>query len=201
MRKKQIFILFFYVFLTACGSLYQQQDCEKKGKNECQNGTGGYVLIEPKIDEAYVRRYKIPSLQLYKNKLSILNNWNWKKGDITRQERDEALLECGSSDIWMSKNYALMKTLTPDEYNGKLLLIKRCMLNDGFTFLGDFSPCESDPIPACDLPVPKRETERRLNSEYCIKDAYLTRCQPQSRERILNTEQCKRYPKAYFCDV
>ena len=94
-----------------------------------------------------------------------------------------------------------MKTLTPDEYNGKLLLIKRCMLNDGFTFLGDFSPCESNPIPACDLPVPKRETERRLNSEYCIKKAYVDACQPQSRERILNTEKCKLYPKLYFCDI
>jgi hypothetical protein len=201
MTKKQIFILFFYVFLTACSSLYQQQDCEKKGNNECQNGTGGYVLIEPKIDEAYVKKYKIPSLELYKNQVSIINTRNWRKDDLTRDERHTALLECGTSDILTSENYALMKTLTPDEYNGKLLLIKRCMLDDGFTFLGDFSPCENDPIPACDLPVPKRDINRRLNSEYCIKDAYLRRCQPQSRERILNTEQCKRYPKEYYCDV
>ncbi|HEC74200.1 MAG TPA: hypothetical protein ENI26_07490 [Methylophaga aminisulfidivorans] len=201
MTKKQIVILIFYMFVTACSSVYQQQYCEKKGNNECQNGSNGYVLIEPKIDENYVKKYNIPSLELYKNQISIIKTSNWKKGDLTRQESHEALLECGSSDILTSENYALMKTLSPDEYNGKLLLIKRCMLNDGFTFHGDFSPCESDWIPACDLPVPKRETERRLNSEYCIKNAYLTRCQPQSRERILNTEQCKRYPKSYFCDV
>ncbi|MEC9413221.1 MAG: hypothetical protein VX829_11185 [Pseudomonadota bacterium] len=201
MTEKLIVILICYMFVTACSSVYQQQDCEKKGNNECQNGAGGYVLIEPKIDEDYVRKYNIPSLELYKNQLSIIKTSNWQKDDLTRQERDEALLECGSSDIWMSKNYALMKTLTPDEYNGKLLLIKRCMLNDGFTFLGDFSPCESNPIPACDLPVPKRETERRLNSEYCIKKAYVDACQPQSRERILNTEKCKLYPKLYFCDI
>mgnify|MGYP003140900823 FL=1 len=201
MTKKQLAILIFYMFVTACSSVYQQQECEKEGNNECQNGSGGYVLIEPKIDEDYVRKYNIPSLELYKNQISIIKTSNWKKGDLTRQEIHEALLECGSSDILTSENYALMKTLSPYEYNGKLLFIKRCMLNDGFSFLGDFSPCESEPIPACDLPVPKRETERRLNSEYCIKNAYLTRCQPQSRERILNTEQCKRYPKEYYCDV
>ncbi|WP_417511256.1 hypothetical protein [Methylophaga sp.] len=201
MIKKQLVILIFYMFVTACSSVYQQQDCGKEGSNECQNGSGGYVLIEPKIDEDYVRKYNIPSLELYKNKISIVKTSNWQKGDLTRKERDEALLECGSSDIWLSKNYALMKTLSPDEYNGKLLLIKRCMLNDGFTFLGDFSPCENDPIPACELPAPKRDIKRRLDSEYCIRDAYLTECQPQSRERILNTEQCKRYPEVYYCDV
>lgn len=201
MTKKQLVILIFYMFVTACSSVYQQQDCEKEGNNECQSGSGGYVLIEPKIDEDYVRKYNIPSLELYKNQISIIKTSNWKKGDLTRQEIHEALLECGSSDILTSENYALMKTLSPDEYNGKLLFIKRCMLNDGFTFLGDFSPCDNDPISACDLPAPKRETERRLNSEYCIKKAYGDACQPQSRERILNTEKCKRYPELYFCDV
>ena len=81
------------MFVTACSSVYQQQECEKKGNNECQNGTGRYVLIEPKIDEAYVKRYKIPSLELYKNQVSIINTRNWKKGDLTRDERHTALLE------------------------------------------------------------------------------------------------------------
>ncbi|SFK58788.1 hypothetical protein [Methylophaga sulfidovorans] len=194
---KYSFLLLFILVLSGCGHYGRSSSCEGEA---CQNNNQ-FVLVGPKYDEAYAKRFNVPSLPLLINNREVTVYAKWERKGYVEGDIRKALLECGVSDFKMSGDYSLMRTLTTDEYNGKLLLIKRCMLDDGFTFLGDFSPCESDPIPACDLPVPKRDIKRRLDSEYCIRDAYLTECEPQSRERILNTEQCKRYPKEYYCDV
>jgi hypothetical protein len=74
----------------------------------------------------------------------------------------------------------------PDDTMEEQILRQRCMLEDGFQYLGQFGPfcewSENRNMPACqpDAVIPKRDPQRRLNSQFCKTNSTWKICQPGS---------------------
>lgn len=93
-----------------------------------------------------------------------------------------------------------MKNTSLEDYNAGLIRIQRCMLQDGFRYLGKFEPCSGhNPPSSCQIAAPARDLNTRINGQYCRANAYMPECEPQSIERALATDQCQQYPDLYYC--
>lgn len=191
--------------LMACSTGPSPSNCYGKGQPGCEaywkDGPPKSVVVEATINDDFVKKFKIPDKQKYIDRDGTTPPKRWKKAGVSDLETRKALLECGSG-VYAGKNaYELMKTLTLTQYDHGLVLIKKCMLVDGFEYLGNADLCASLSIPACqpDTIIPAREVERRINGAYCIDAPYLNECQPQSYERRRDSAFCKKYPQRDIC--
>jgi hypothetical protein len=101
----------------------------------------------------------------------------WAKPGAADDEVMRAMLECsGRSPVGRELG----------ETSEEIALAQRCMLKDGFNYVGQFKPsCELDSYreySACapDAIIPKRDPQRRLNSQFCKTNSTWKICQPGS---------------------
>ena len=206
MKFIHLFIISVLLILTGCarGITPSASNCYGNGPSGCEKywevGKQKIVIVDPPIDDQFIKKFKIPSKEKYINRLEVAVVRKWSKPGTSRLEKEKALLECGSGDYFDDRGYQLMKVQSLEEYNSGLIKIHRCMLNDGFTYLGSFSLCDANnPLTACSTSAPIRTVQTRTEGKYCLLNAYLDQCQPQLIERILNSEKCQQYPQSYFC--
>lgn len=191
--------------LIACSTGPSPSNCYGKGQPGCEaywkDSSPKSVTVEAKIDDDFVRKFKIPDKQKYIDRGETTPPRRWNKAGVSELETRKALLECGSG-VYLGKNaYELMKTLPLTQYDHGLVLIKKCMLADGFEYLGNVDLCANQSIPACqpDAIVPKREVEHRINGAYCVESSFIPECQPQPYERRRNSIFCKKHPQMDIC--
>jgi len=112
---------------------------------------------------------------------------NWTKSRTSVLEVKKALLECGV--IVLSHYQPIIvegKAIRQDQ--NSYLLGHRCMLSNGFEYIGEFGACKyklDQSLSACqpDAIVPARSVERRLNSYYCKGNGKSTpECQPHRQD-------------------
>lgn len=153
-----------------CSTGPSPSTCYGHGQPGCEiYGSPKTVLVEAQVDDDYIQKFKIPDKQKYLNRREVLSANKWRKSKNTEPETRRTLLECGSGSYIGENSFRLMKTQSQHEYNNGLVLIKKCMLNDGFEYLGVFNPCITDDIEACkpNAAIPRPSTKRRLDSYYC----------------------------------
>ncbi|GGI20438.1 hypothetical protein [Oxalicibacterium faecigallinarum] len=208
MKVIHLFIIsMLLLILTSCGSrgiTPSASNCYGNGQPGCEQywegGKPKSITIDPPIDDQFIKKFKIPSKEKYINRSEVGVFRKWSKSGTSRLEKEKALLECGSGDYFDDRGYQFMKVRSLEEYNSGLIKIHRCMLNDGFTYLGSFSLCDAnDPPIACSTSAPIRTIQTRIDGKYCINNPSVKECQPQPVERILNSERCRKYPDAYYC--
>lgn len=208
MKITQTFLVALVFFmLTGCSTrnlMPSASNCYGDGQPGCEQYWGGekpkLVTIEPVVDDNFIRKFNIPSKEKYINQGEVTPSKKWSKPGTSKLEKEKALLECGSGEYLDDKGYQFMKSKSLEEYNAGLIWIQRCMLNDGFRYVGKFTSCISNSSPsACHVAVPTRNFNTRINSKYCIANAHLDQCQPQPIDRILSSEKCQQYPLSYFC--
>lgn len=197
------------LILTGCGSrgiAPSASNCYGNGPSGCEQywegGKPKLVIVDPPIDDQFIKKFKIPSKEKYINQAEIIPDKKWSKKGVSKLEKEKALLECGTSDYMNDKGYQFMHSISLEEFNAGLIQVHRCMLNDGFTYLGNFSLCDvNNPPIACNTSAPIRTIQTRTEGKYCINNPSIKVCQPQPVERILNSERCRKYPDAYYCQV
>ncbi len=161
--------------LGGCSTSPNAANCYGKGQLECEaywkDSPPKSVVIAPNIDDDFIKKHNIPNKQMYINRNEVLPVKWWKKIGISEFETRKAILECGSTIYWDKGEFELMKALSLAQYDNGLVSVKRCMLNDGFTYSGNFDPCVlNTEIPAClaSAITLKRNISYRLDSAYCI---------------------------------
>ena len=200
-----ILVLFLVSMLAGCSSWSASpsaSNCYGSGQPGCEKywegGKPKSVVIEAKIDDDFVKKFHIPSKEKYINRNEVIFAKKWSKVGTSKLEKERALLECGSGDYFNDPGYIFMKNKSKEDYDAGLTMIQRCMINDGYRYLGNFIACESDDV-SCRYRANIREVDKRINGEYCLKNPRESPCQPQPLERILKSEHCRKYPDVYFC--
>jgi len=123
---------------------------------------------------------------------------NWVKTGESGLSTEKALLECGASKY-------KGKSITSLEHTDEIVKIEKCMLRDGFAYIGEykeFDLCSLRTESSTCKPnasIPLRTSTTRIDSLYCIEHAYLMECEPQSFERRQATSHCKKYPEQDIC--
>lgn len=208
MKITQIFIvLLFFFMLLGCGTRNlapSASNCYGNGQTGCEQYWGGgkpkLVTIDPPVTDEFIRKFKTPSKEKYINRSEVYVFKRWSKPGTSKLEKEKALLECGSGEYLNDHGYQHMKNTSLEDYNAGLIRVQRCMLQDGFRYLGKFEPCRGhNPPSSCQIAAPARDLNTRVNSQYCVANAYIDACQPQSIERILATDKCQKSPYLYFC--
>lgn len=208
MKTVQFFIVLLAFFmLTGCSTITftpSASNCYGSGQPGCEkywkDGKPELILVESVVDDRFIKKFNIPSKEKYINRGEVTPGKKWERHETSKLEKDKALLECGTGDYVSDKGYQFMKYSSLEEYNAGLIRIQRCMLQDGFSYLGKFSPCDSDnPPSSCQIVAPARDPNIRLNGQYCIINADMAACQPQPMERILATDKCQKFPQIHFC--
>lgn len=207
--KSSYFLITLLVFfiLTGCSTRSlapSASNCYGNGQPGCEQYWGGrkpkLVTIDPPIDDQFIKKFKIPSKEKYINQAEIIPDKKWSKPGTSKLEKEKTLLECGTSDYMNDKGYQFMNRTSLEEFNAGLIKVQRCMLQDGFRYLGKFEPCSgNNPPDACNGPAPIKSSRARTEGSYCIDIPSIKVCQPQPVERILNSERCQKYPDAYYC--
>lgn len=193
--------------LLSCSSGPSPSTCYGNGRPGCEaywkDGKPKLVRIEPILDNEYLKKHKIPDKNKYLNRMETIGSGNWKKSGFFEGEIRKAILECGSGSYEGKGAFDLMRTTSLEQYNNGLVLIKKCMINDGFEYIGFLDLCSQlgQTLPACqpDAYIPVREVNRRINGSYCLESPTIFICQPQPFERRRETPFCKEHPQMGIC--
>jgi|GEM_PF-1284467 len=186
--------------LTACSSGPSPSNCYGNGQPGCEaywkEGKPRLVTIQPQLDENTKKLFEqYPDLPKYIARFKVRN---WAKTGESILDTEKALLECGTSQY-------RDKSITSLEHNDEIIKIEKCMLRDGFIYIGEFKEfdlCSSrsdSSICKSNASIPPRTKSIRIDSSYCIEHAYLKECEPQSLERRQTTSYCKNHPEQDVC--
>lgn len=168
--RMYITLAFIALIPVGCSTGPSPSNCYGRGQPGCEiYGSPKTVLVESRIDDDYIERFKIPDKQKYLNRQEVLAANKWFKSEGAELQTRRTLLECGSGDYIGENSFDRMRALSPQKYNNGLVLIKKCMLNAGFKYIGNFDACVTDDLEACqsDAIIPRPSVERRLDSHYC----------------------------------
>ena len=192
--------------LVACSTGPSASNCYGSGRPGCEpywkDGSPKTVVVEAEITDDFVRKFKIPDKQKYINRGGVIPAKRWRRSGGSELEARKAVLECGGGIYDGRNGLELMKILPLTQYNDGLVLVKKCMQNDGFEYLGKFDPCALDTsLSACQSGsvIPIRNLITRIDGVYCVDIPTVPECQPQTVERRLNSVFCKQYPRAQVC--
>jgi hypothetical protein len=193
----------FFIGAVACviGACAGQSpsNCYGRGQPGCEaywESKRKLVTIQPSLDENTKKLFEqYPDLPKYIVRLKV---HNWVKIGESSLSTEKALLECGTSQY-------RGKSITSLEHTDEIVKIEKCMLRDGFTYIGEykeFDLCSLRTESSTCKPnasIPLRTSTTRIDSLYCIEHAYLRECEPQSFERRQATSHCKKYPEQDIC--